>query len=209
MATNNAKAKPSGQKPTNTILGSVEAVKHSEPNVTLYGRIAGAKRGSGIFKDVKIEPGYINPNGPDLHFTIVIDDAYTGIIAIDGQPTDDRSLGNKNLKLIRTNFYRNTVPDEIKVKIPVEPPKGMSKQKFAQEIIKKAHSFSSYTLDYSLPKNVIGSVMRNGEYNSSSYISGLLKAVMGYVPQISTPGYNTPGWEMPIPSSYFKGEAIR
>jgi len=51
--------------------------------------------------------------------------------------------------------------------------------------------------------------MRAGEYNSSSYVAGLLRSVMGYVPLISTPGYQVPGWESPMPGHYFKGEAIR
>jgi len=51
--------------------------------------------------------------------------------------------------------------------------------------------------------------MRSGEYNSSSYLAGLLKSVMGYVPLISISRYQAPGWEAPMPGHFFKGEAIR
>jgi hypothetical protein len=51
--------------------------------------------------------------------------------------------------------------------------------------------------------------MIEGEYNSSSFVAGLLRSVMGYVPNIDVPGFQVPGWDTPIPSSYFKGEAIR
>jgi hypothetical protein len=46
--------------------------------------------------------------------------------------------------------------------------------------------------------------MQQGEFNSSSFMAGLLYSVMGYVPKISTPGYQTPGWESPVPSSFFR-----
>ena len=51
--------------------------------------------------------------------------------------------------------------------------------------------------------------MKAGEYNSGSYLAALLQSVMGYVPQISVMGYQAPGWESPMPSHFFKGEAIR
>jgi hypothetical protein len=51
--------------------------------------------------------------------------------------------------------------------------------------------------------------MVEGEFNSSSYVAGLLKSVMGYVPKLYIQEYQTPGWDSPIPSSYYKGEAIR
>lgn len=198
------KAKPSGQKSTNTTLGSVAVVAHSEPTVTLYGRIAGK-----IF-------GYINPIHPSLHFTVVIDDGYTGIFGIDGQPTLDVAfdlksdyLINKNLMKIKTQFYRQEPPTGIVIKINIDPPAGMSRQKFAQELVKRAYAFASYSSEYSFPVWLGGSTMDKGEYNSSSYVAGLLNSVMGYVPKISTPGYQTPGWENPIPYHFYKGEALR
>jgi len=33
--------------------------------------------------------------------------------------------------------------------------------------------------------------------------------VMGYVPELRVAGYQTPGWEEPMPLHFFKGEAIR
>ena len=46
--------------------------------------------------------------------------------------------------------------------------------------------------------------MLRGEYNSSSFIAGLLNSVYGYAPKISFPGYQMPGWDNPIPSHYFR-----
>lgn len=198
------KAKPSGQKPTNTTLGSVAVVAHSEPTVTLYGRIAGK-----YF-------GYINLVHPSLHFTVIIDDGYSGIFGMDGQPTFDVALDlksdyliNKNLMKIKTNFYRQEPPTGVVIKINIDPPAGMNRQKFAQELVKRAYTFASYSSEYSFPAWLGGSKMDKGEYNSSSYVAGLLNSVMGYVPKISTPGYQTPGWENPIPYHFFKGEALR
>ena len=207
------KAKPSGQKSTNTTLGSVANVAHSEPTVTLYGREAGT------FKvgDFKSSIGRIvSPTAPSLHFTVIIDDGYTGIFGIDGQPTTERNfdlasdyLINKNLMKIKTQFYRQEPPTGIVIKINIDPPAGMSRQKFAQELVKRAYTFASYSSEYSFPVWLGGSTMDKGEYNSSSYVAGLLNSVMGYVPKISTPGYQTPGWENPIPYHFFKGEALR
>ena len=176
---------------------SAARAQHSEPTVTLYARVAAGWLGKVSF-----------PYPYDLHFSIVIDDAYSGIKVIDGQPTM-METGYQNFFLIKTNRYENALPAEVKVRIPLEPPSGMSRQEFARKIIDRSQKFSSYVAPYSFPKNVRESKMRSGEYNSSSYVAGLLRSVMGYVPLISTPGYQSPGWENPLPLHYFKGEAIR
>ena len=198
------KAKPSGQKQTNTTLGSVAVVKHNPPQIELWGRIAAtAVLGTVNGKKITIEPGRINNKTPSLHFTIIISDDYYGIIGIDGQPTG-AERGLEKAMFLRTNFYHDTFPGEIIIKIKLSPPKGMSEDAFAQKLVKTAKNFKDYSVKYSLPENVSGGKMLEGEYNSSSYISGLLKSVMGYIPQIQTPGYQTPGWENPVPSSYFR-----
>lgn len=176
---------------------SVGRAQHSDPTVTLYGRIAAGWLGKVSY-----------PDPYDLHFSIVIDDAYNGIRVIDGQPTM-LEAGRKNFFLIKTNRYDNALPAEVKIRIPLEPPAGMSKQDFAENLVTRSQKFSSYVAPYSFPRNLRGSHMRPGEFNSSSYIAGLLRSVMGYVPFISTPGYQVPGWEAPMPLHYFKGEAIR
>lgn len=118
-----------------------------------------------------------------------------------GRPSE--FLSNQTIR------YDNALPVEIKVRIPLEPPSGMSRGEFAQKIIDRSQRFSSYVAPYSFPKNLRESAMRPGEYNSSSYVAGLLRSVMGYVPLISTPGFQSPGWENPLPLHYYKGEAIR
>lgn len=148
------------------------------------------------------------PDPPDLHFSLIITDAYTGITVIDGQPTL-REAGLRNFGLIKTNIYRNSIPSGVVVRIPLSPPAHLTPQEFASLILKKAANFSSYVSPYSAPKYIRGSRMRTGEYNSSSYLAGLLRSVMGYVPAALTPGYQTPGWETPMPEYFFKGEAIR
>jgi len=203
-------AKPSGVAMTNQHVGSVARIQHSESNGTLMGRVAAGRVG---------HIGKLGPGGKaDLHFTLIIDDAYSGIFGFDGQPTlSDTSqisvgepLGSiARMTRIKTLFYRNVLPADVIVQIAIEPPPGMSKQLFAQRLIRAAHNFASYTLPYSAPKKLVGEVMVEGTYNSSSYVAGLLQSVMGYVPKISTPQYQTPGWETPIPVAYFKGEALR
>ncbi|RUR70001.1 hypothetical protein EJP67_23385 [Variovorax guangxiensis] len=175
---------------------SVGRAQHSEPIFTLYGRIAADFLGK-----------FTVPK-TSLHFSLVIDDAYNGITVIDGQPTYG-NLGLRNALRIRTNIYANSLPTDVIVKIPLDPPSDMSRQTFALELVKRAQNFASYVSPYSVPAKVFGSRMRPGEYNSSSYLAALLKSVMGYVPDVKVAGYQAPGWENPMPLHFFKGEALR
>lgn len=190
-------SRSTGSSPMSTVPTTVAQAQHSEPTVTLYGRIAAGPI------------GYVSwPDPPDLHFSIIIDDAYSGITVLDGQPTMWEA-GIRSMALIKTNRYENTTPGGVRVRIPLEPPPGISRHEFAQQIIVRSQKFTSYVAPYSAPKNIRGSRMRPGEYNSSSYVAGLLGSVMGRVPSVSTPGFQTPGWENPMPGHFFKGEAIR
>jgi hypothetical protein len=71
---------------------SVGRAQHSEPTFTLYGRVA-----AGML-------GRIGRPYDSLHISLVIDDAYTGITVIDGQPTMVEA-GLSNAMRIRTNVY--------------------------------------------------------------------------------------------------------
>jgi hypothetical protein len=198
---NNAIRKTSAASATSVAMSTgtttVVHAQHSEPNVTLYGRIAAGT------------VGYISwPDPPDLHFSIVIDDAYDGITVLDGQPTLWEA-GIRNMALIRTNRHENSTPSGVRVRIPLRAPTGMTQQKFARQTVANSQKFVSYVAPYSAPKNIRGSRMRSGEYNSSSYVAGLLSSVMGRTPSISTPGFQVPGRENPMPGHFFKGEAIR
>ncbi|EJL74774.1 hypothetical protein PMI12_02905 [Variovorax sp. CF313] len=175
---------------------SVGRIQHSAPTFTLYGRIAAAPIGK------------VGKPHPSLHISLIIDDAYNGITVIDGQPTMAEA-GLRNVLRIRTNMYTNSLPPGVVVKIPLAAPNGMSPETFSQELIKRALNFSSYVSPYSFPARLRGDRMNPGEYNSSSYLAALLKSVMGYVPELRVAGYQTPGWEEPMPLHFFKGEAIR
>jgi Family of unknown function (DUF6402) len=145
----------------------------------------------------------------DLHLTLLIieDD---NIFGIDGQPTAFEA-GLSNFKLIKVNYYNNILPDNIVKEFYITPPDGMLSEEFSQKLKAHAAAFASYTVNYSVPKNVVSATMRDGEYNSGSFLAGLLHSVMGYVPDLnlSSIPWNAPGWDNPIPDSYFKGEAIR
>lgn len=72
-------ARFTGVAMTNERTGSIAQAQHSEPTVTLMGRVAAGAIGN---------VGRFGPGGkPDLHFTLIIDDAYSGIFGFDGQPT--------------------------------------------------------------------------------------------------------------------------
>ncbi|KQX34543.1 hypothetical protein ASD05_25115 [Variovorax sp. Root434] len=93
------------------------------------------------------------PDPPDLHFSLVITDAYNGITVIDGQPSM-MEAGFKNLGLIKTNSYNNALPSDVVVRISLQPPGGMSRQEFARKLIERSRNFSSYVVPYSLPRNI-------------------------------------------------------
>ncbi|RUR67743.1 hypothetical protein EJP67_11825 [Variovorax guangxiensis] len=179
-----------------TDMNTVGRAQHSEPTFTLYGRIAATYA------------GYIGRPYADLHLSLIIDDAYNGITVIDGQPTFGEA-GLHNLLRIRTNIYTNELPGGVIVKIPLDPPAGMSRETFARELVIRATNFASYVSPYRPPAKLRGDKMNPGEYNSSSYLAALLKSVMGYVPAVHVVGYQTPGWEQPMPLHFFKGEALR
>ena len=207
--------KHSGVVTTNDKVGSIVTIQHSEPTITLFGRVA-----AGFVGYV----GLLGSGGKkDLHFTLIIEDPYTGIFGFDGQPDMDPNVSPsaKDVILgvaapfygisralstikIKTNYYRDTLPDEVVIKIKIDPPQGMAASVFASKLISKACGFANYKLEYSAPNGVIGATMVKGEYNSNSYMAGLLQSVMGYVPVINTPGYQVPGWNSPIPPEYFK-----
>ena len=199
---------------------NLELVVPLPPRFALLGRIAADPAGL-----------LVSPFKPSLHFTLVIYYPDGETLGIDGQPTFDvgelefdtsgaytAAFGPvpmnmkdalRNTRLIKSNFYKNVIPAGIVQQIAIESPNGMGAEDFAQSLIRHAHDFASYTEDYSLPKHLAGNSMRAGEYNSSSYLAGLLNSVMGYVPALVCPAYQTPGWENPIPISSFKGEALR
>ena len=104
-----------------------------------------------------------------------------------------------------SNFYYNQEPGGILGrKILSSPSSRMSEEEFADALANGAHNFFSSTAHYSFPSNIVGRRMLQGEYNSSSFVAGLLLSVMGYVPKVNFPGYQTPGWENPIPAHYFR-----
>lgn len=200
---------------TNSKVNSIAKLQHSEPTVTLLGRIAG-----GLAGNVGLIGG---GRKKDLHFTLITEDLYTGMFGFDGQPGIDPKIEPSIIQagvdsvfqlagIIRvaglikskTNYYRNTLPADILINIKMDPPQGTTSSVFASKIIAEGCGFADYKNDYSVPSGIIGETMVKGKYNSSSYIAGLLNSVMGYVPKIDTPGYQAPGWESLIPSKYFK-----
>ncbi len=187
---------------------------YQDPNVKLVARIAGGLFGS-----------MVSPSKPSVHMVLLIQDLYSGFLGIDGQL--DPTFVMHGYISLKTGFYDNVLPTRIlpawpvkpnplnnflgggktivarSLEIPIDPPPRMSSRDFAKRLITNAKGFNRFITPYSVPKNLGGSVMRPREYNSSSYLSGLLQSVMGYVPKIYIDGYQTPGWENPIPREYF------
>ena len=148
-----------------------------------------------------------------LHFTLAMFDTEWGTVCIDGQPTLWEA-GIKNTRLIRSNFYYDSLPTKIEIEQEFLPPAGMEPEEFAKRLYQKAQSFSSYTEYYSPPDFFVRPVMHEGGYNSNSYMAGLLHSVMGSVPDLQLSAkdgtqYQAPGWESPLPDSSFKGESIQ
>jgi len=172
---------------------SVRRAQHFAPGFTIYGRIAAKPLGK------------ITRPLDSLHLSLAIYDGYSTTI-IDGQPTMTEA-GWGNFLRIRTSVS-TTMPSDVVVSAALQPPAGMSAEVFALSLLTKASQFASYTQRYSFPKR-LGETMGDGKYNSSSYLAGLLRSVMGHVPHLDFRGYQIPGWESPVPLSAFKGEAIR
>lgn len=167
------------------------------PRFALLGRVAAAPLG-------KVGSPY-----DDLHFTLAMFDTEWGTVCIDAQPTI-LEAGIRNAKLIRSNFYYNELPTQIEIENTLEVPFGMEPEELARKLYQNAQNFASYTESYSFPPQFSGSNMKPGEYNSNSYLAGLLHSVLGVVPPLNTRAqngkqYQAPGYETPIPDSFFKG----
>ena len=103
----------------------------------------------------------------------------------------------------------NILPTKIEIEQALESPTGMEPDEFARRLYQTAQNFASYIEDYAMPTHLTGSSMNAGQYNSNSYVAGLLHSVMGTVPLLnllSEDGtqYQAPGLETPIPDSYFR-----
>lgn len=156
-----------------------------------------------------------SPFKPSVHLTILIKDLYSGIIGIDGQP--DPTFRIKGFAAIKTNFYQNYVPSDLisiggrEIEIPIKTPDFMTPRTFAESLVKNAKNFTSHIVQYSAPIGLGGEYMTVGEYNSSSYVIGLLNSVEGgrrgyqYLIRDTLRDYQVPGIEAPIPAEYFTG----
>jgi hypothetical protein len=187
----------------------------NQPEFTVIARIAAIVVGR-----------VVSPLSPSLHLTLLIKDSYDGVTAIDGQPDGGFRLGG--FERIKSNFYKNTIPNHLltysnamtvaerlkysnprDIEIPIIPPASIMPNEFKNNLIRNAKNFSGLIVPYSVPKNVGGDRMISGQYNSSSYLMGLLNSVAGYgvgygmVIRTALKGYQIPGLEMPIPSEYF------
>ncbi len=194
------------------------ALDHSqEPTFTIVARVAGVAVGF-----------IVSPLSPSLHLTLLIKDAYEGILGIDGQPDGNfRILGFERMV---SNFYDNTVPTQLltyndtmpwerrvrysnprEIEINIVPPSFITPREFKKSLIRNAKNFSGMIIQYSTPRNIGGNHMNPRTYNSSSYLVGLLNSVAGEgrgydtVIRNALKGYQVPGIDTPIPAGYFTG----
>ncbi|WP_233866494.1 hypothetical protein [Paraburkholderia adhaesiva] len=227
-----AELAPHGVVNTDTTPASHAPVTLPTPKFWLDGRIAAGFVGNvgylyGITTDIQrsvrdtecplcsmIDPDYekrlndeIKRNEkqrlPDLHLTLIIEDGLGSTWGVDGQPVVAMS---RSIKTLKSNYYINKEPGGLVFRIEIFPPKNMSPQVFRQKLMENAKNFPEGVFDYSAPEGITGSVMKPGEYNSSSYMAGLINSVAGmdYVKSIKFPsGYKSPGWESVIPESAF------
>jgi hypothetical protein len=78
------------------------------------------------------------------------------------------------------------------------PPAGMSDCDFIRALISAAASYQN-NLPYSFP-SIPSGTMSPGQYNSNSFVSGVLRAVGATPPSISTGGqFQLPGYQNPVP----------
>ena len=83
------------------------------------------------------------------------------------------------------------------------PPRGTSECEFATRLLNAAKRFTG--LDYSFPTIIpipfVGDgAMSSTEYNSNSFVAGVIKAAGGIPPKINSDGkFQVPGYHNPIP----------
>jgi len=189
----------SERRPSFPDLEVVVPLRSGKPRVALLGRVA-----ADYF-------GYVTVPHTALHFTLVMFDTEWGTVCVDGQPTRPKVGGDIEL-LIQSNFYYNELPTKIEIENSLEPPPNMDIDEFVSRLYANAQNFASYTENYSLPMLLFGSRLWPKEYNSNSYMAGLLNSVMGSTPALNLHSqdgkeYVAPGWTTPIPDSCFVRKA--
>jgi RHS repeat-associated protein len=100
--------------------------------------------------------------------------------------------------LVGTPNYSGDVISKARFKQVVRPPAGMSDCDFIRALISAAASYQS-NLPYSFP-SIPSGAMSPGQYNSNSFVSGVLQSVGATPPSINTGGqFQLPGYQNPIP----------
>jgi hypothetical protein len=164
------------------------AAHDRETKISLNGRYAAG------LGDAACTPGCI-------HLAIVVQDQYSGVTLIDGQPGFGVSLDSALLTLhsnVLSDFQKNTV-----FTVDITVPSGMSGRQFAAALLEGAQNFKAGVVGYSIPDLPSGEMGR-GQYNSNAYVSGLIKSVSGFVPTVSFGNLQAPGWANPIQAYRFK-----
>ena len=100
--------------------------------------------------------------------------------------------------LVGTPNYSRDVISKAQFNQVVHPPAGMSDCDFIRALISAAASYQNI-LPYSFP-SIPSGAMSPGQYNSNSFVSGVLQSVGATPPTISTNGqFQLPGYQNPIP----------
>jgi RHS repeat-associated protein len=110
------------------------------------------------------------------------------------------TLGSQEIggMLVGTPNYPGDAISHAQFKQVVQRPAGMSDCDFIRALISAAASYQN-NLDYSVPTNLSGA-MSPGQFNSNSFVSGVLQSVGATPPSINTGGqFQLPGYQNPIP----------
>jgi hypothetical protein len=111
-------------------------------------------------------------------------------VTLGAQKIGDRLVGVVNYP---GDAYQNSA-----FRQPVQPPAGMSDCEFIRALIEAAARYTAL-VPYSFP-SLPGGAMGPNEFNSNSYVSGLLKAVGARPPALRTLGlFQLPGYQNPLP----------
>jgi RHS repeat-associated protein len=100
--------------------------------------------------------------------------------------------------LVGSPNYPGDASSNAQFRQVVRPPAGMSDCDFIRSLISAAASYGS-NIPYSFP-SIPSGAMAPGQYNSNSFVSGVLQAVGATPPSINTGGqFQLPGYQNPIP----------
>ena len=135
-----------------------------------------------------------------LHLSVSISDGYAGLTVLNGQPRGPGWFCMLCLNSEATAAAHGPIvwgPHALAI------PAGMTSTSFANALVGATNQYANYLVPYSMPSLPSGA-MNSWQFNSNSWVAGLLYSVTGGIPAYTFAPDQAPGYANPVPSWTFR-----